>query len=141
MKQNLGSPNAKARGQVQTGLTARPPGFNVERAAATIAVEVMVALHVRTIPAGLSIMIHLLDQTAFHQRIETVVNGRHRNVRHCGLRPQEHFFGAGMIPLQKQDVIDLTALRRQPQPGARKLLVEPRARKIDGHPLLHHGPP
>ena len=75
--------------------------------------EVAVLVHIRAIPHCRPIKVYFFDQTAPHQKIQTVVDRCHRDVGQIFFGPHEHLFRGGMIALLEQHPIDVLPLRRQ----------------------------
>lgn len=74
-----------------------------------------VLAHVRAEPRRAAVQLHLPDQPALHQRVQAIIDGGVGNVRHVFLGAEKHFLGSRMIALLEQNVIDLLALRREPE--------------------------
>lgn len=75
--------------------------------------KVAMLLHVRAKTRCPAVHRDLAGHPRAHQRIQAIINRRHRNLRHAPLGANENFLSRGMIALLHQDVIDLTALRRE----------------------------
>jgi len=68
---------------------------NIIGAAAFFTVKMMMLPHVRAVTGGFAILVHLSHQPAIDQRIETVVNGGHRNLGHPVLG--DPVYGPGLL--------------------------------------------
>ena len=87
--------------------------FDVKHARATIAIKMAMLAHIRAKMRRAPIQRDLPHQAALYQRIQTVIDRGHRDVRHPALGPDEHFLGSRMIALLQQHVINLLPLARE----------------------------
>jgi hypothetical protein len=71
---------------------------------------------IRAIARRLAMMMDMLDQSAFRERLETVINRRERNRRHPRFHAEKHFDRRRMIALRHELVVNLTALRGETKP-------------------------
>ena len=60
-------------------------------------------------------LLDLPDETAFHERVEAIVNGRVGNLRHRAFGADENFLCRRVIAFLHDHVIDVLALRREPK--------------------------
>lgn len=109
----------KALGQLKSHALPVRSRIDVVDATAVIAVKVPMLLHIRAEPCRPSIHIYLPDQTAFHESVQTIIDSRHRDVRHLMFGPQEHLFSSRMIPLIEKNIINMLTLRRKPEAARR----------------------
>lgn len=105
----------------------RHPGFSrkidVKNRVAMVAIKVAMLLHVGTKAGRTPFQGNLPDDPAFHQGIEAIVNGGHRDVGHVPLCPHENLFGRGVIPLFEQDLVYLLALGCETETAGSKQLI------------------
>ena len=94
--------------------------IQIKNSAAFFAMKVNVLLHVRTKSRCATIHRDLPRQTAFHKRIEAIVNRCHRNLRHRLFRAHENLIRCWMITLAEQHVINLLPLLREPKAAIRQ---------------------
>ena len=99
---------------------------DIRHLAAFVANEMAMLFEIRTIPGGLTVHMHLLDQPAGHEGLQTVVHSGEGNHRHGGLRSHEDLGRRGVIPLRDQQVVNVPTLRRIAQGAAayRLLVIE-----------------
>jgi len=91
---------------------------------ARITVKMAMLAHVRAEPGGAAVNLHLARQPAFDQGIEAVIDRGHGNVRHPVFGTEEDLLRRRMIALLQQHVIDVLALRREPEPARGQALVQ-----------------
>jgi len=94
---------------------------------AFLAKKVAMFLHVGTIARGSAFDVDLLDEAAFHQRVQGIVNSCDGNFRHVCLGPQIYVIRSGVVRLVQQGAIHMFTLRRHPHPAvsqfARQIVV------------------
>src|SRR5262245_1894052 len=89
--------------------------FHIKNALTTITVKVAMLAHIRTEARRPPLDRYLPRQAALHQRIQTIINGGHRNLRHLPLGPNENFLGCRVITLLQKHRINVLALRGKPK--------------------------
>lgn len=98
--------------------------IHVVDSAAVIANEMRVIFHVGTISGGPPINIDLAHKVALDQRIQAVINRRHRDVRVRLFGPHEYFLGGGMILFLEQGIVDMLALNGKAQAAGGQAFVQ-----------------
>src|SRR5258708_198178 len=98
--------------------------INVKNAAAFIAVEVAMFLHVGAVAGGGTVKVDVPDHTAFHEGIEAIVNCGHRDIRHTGLGSDKDFFDGGMIALFDEHIVHMLPLGRETKAAGGQPLIE-----------------
>ena len=98
--------------------------IDIKNSTAMVTVKMAMLLHIWAVTGRFAFQIDLADQTALHQRIQTVVNGRHRNIVHLLFRAQENFFGGGMIPLLEQNIVNMLPLGGETQAAGGQPFVQ-----------------
>ena len=83
-----------------------------------------VILHIWAKPGRPAVHIHQADQVRLYQGIEAIVNRSHGNFRNLSLNSNKDFFSSGMIPVLEQNVIDVLAMRSEPEPAMSQAFVE-----------------
>ena len=96
----------------------------IKNSAAILAMKVNVLLHIRTKPRRAAVNRDLPRQSTLHQRLETIVDSRHRNLRHHFFRAHENLICRRMIAFAQQHVIHLPTLLREPKAAIRKARVQ-----------------
>jgi len=89
--------------------------INIEHPGAIVAIKVAMLLHVRAKTGGAAINIHLAGHAALDERIEAVIDRGHRDIGHFALGADEHFLGGGVIPFVDKHIVDVLALRGEPE--------------------------
>lgn len=103
---------------------------DVEDAVASVAMKMTMFAHVRTKPRRAAIHRHLSRHAGSDERVEAIVNCGHRDVRHFAFGANEHFFGARMIALVQQYIINLPALRCETKAARQQALRQVIARRF-----------
>jgi len=98
--------------------------INVKNRFAFLAMKMAMLVHVRAKARRAAIQLHLADESAFHERIERVVNRRVRNLRHLLFRADKNFIRRRMIALLHQHVINALALRRKTEAARVQTLAD-----------------
>jgi hypothetical protein len=98
--------------------------INIEHLFAGIAIKVAMLPHIRAKPRRAPVHRHLPRATRAYQRIQAIINRRHRNLRHPPLGANKNFFRRRMIPLLDQHAIDMLPLRREAKAARRELLAQ-----------------
>jgi hypothetical protein len=80
-----------------------------------IAVKMAVFVHVGTVAGGGAVQVDLPDQTALNQGVQTVVNRCHGDIRQTLPGAPINLVGGGVVSLLKQDLVNMTPLRREPK--------------------------
>ena len=97
---------------------------NIEHLFAGVAIKVAMLAHIRAKTRRPAVHVHLARHAGLHQRIETIINRRHRNIRHLALGANKNFLRRRMIPLLDQHIIHLLALRGEPEAARGELLAQ-----------------
>jgi hypothetical protein len=97
---------------------------DIKNFAARIAKIMAMLLHVRAKARRAAFKLHLPDEATLHERIQTIINRRVRNLRHRLFRADENFFRRRMIALLHDHVIDVLALRRETKAAGVQPLAE-----------------
>jgi hypothetical protein len=95
--------------------------IHVEHRSTGIAMEMTVFVHVRTITRRAAIQRDLPGESAFHERIEAVIDRGVGDLRHLFFGTDEDFVGGWMIAFVQQHVINLLTLRCEAQTGRAQL--------------------
>ena len=74
--------------------------------------------HVRAIPHRKTVDIDLLDEPAFHERVEAIINRGHGNVRHALLGPHEDLLCGGVVAFLEHDAVNVLTLGGGTKPPA-----------------------
>ena len=121
MYRNIQSIRPEPTWQRQAGLRRQ---INVKYLVALIAIKVAMFRHIRTKVCGAPVQRYLPDQSTSHQRIEAIINCRHRDLRHLALGPHKDSIGSRMIALMQQNRVHVLALRREAKAAGRQPLVQ-----------------
>jgi len=98
--------------------------WDVKNGRAAFANEVAVLLEIGAIARGFALDVNLLDEAAFDERLEAVVNSGQRDACHFLLGAEKHFGGCRMIAIREEHIIHLATLRREAMAAmADRLLV------------------
>ena len=98
--------------------------INIKYPSALVTVKMAMLVHVRAVTHGGAVEIDLLDQGAFYQEIETVIDRRHRNIGHALFCPHENLLSRGVVALLHEHAIDMLALRGKPKAPASQPLAD-----------------
>jgi hypothetical protein len=104
--------------------------LNIKHCPAEVAHKMTVILHVRTEPRRAAVQIDQPNQTRLYQRIQAVVNCRHRDVRHLLLGPDEDLFGGGMVPVLQEHPVHVLSMWGKPKPTVRQPLVQAAVKRV-----------
>ena len=106
----------------------QPLGFfrqlNVKNSLTRVTIKMTMFCHIRAKMRRASVESDLPNQTAFHQGIQTVVNGRHRNIRHTRFGADKHPLGCWMIPFIQQNRINMFALGSEAKTATRQPIIQ-----------------
>ena len=111
MDGNIVAADLKPFGQSQAGSTLLSGEINVKNVAAFVAMKVAMLAHIRAIAHRGPVQIDFIDEIAFDEKIEAIINGRHRDFRHGPLGAHENLLGGRMVPLLHEHAINPLTLR------------------------------
>jgi hypothetical protein len=92
--------------------------------------------HIRAKPGRTPFQRHLPRQPALYQRVQAIIDRRHRNVRHVPLRPDKHLLRRRVIAFPQEHSIDMLSLRGKSKTSPREPFVQP-AIAIHAHCSIH----
>ena len=105
----------------------RQPGFgpqlNIENAFTGITIKMAMLGHVRAKMRRATVQSHLPDQSALDQRVQAVINCRHRNIWHSTFGADEYLLCRRMIAFVQQNGVHMLALWRETKTAARQAVV------------------
>jgi hypothetical protein len=113
MNGNVIAGGVEPLGQFESLLAIIGVKIDIENPAALITMKVAMLVHVRAVPHGSPVEVHLFDEVALDQKIEAIIDRRHRNLGHRLLGTHEDLLGGRMVTFAQEDVIDLFPLRRE----------------------------
>jgi len=88
---------------------------NVKDGIASVAKEMAMIMHVWAKTSCAAVQLHLADEAAFDERIETIIDGCVGDFGHLFFCADKNLIGRRMIALVQQDIINALALRREPE--------------------------
>lgn len=98
--------------------------IDVEHTVAGIAIKMAVLVHVGAVTRSATFEGNLLDEPAFYQGGEAIIDRGHRNVRGALFGADKDFLGGWMIALFEENVVNLLALVRETKAARSQLLGE-----------------
>ena len=106
----------------------RQTGFgrqtDVKHFVAVVAIKMAMFTHIGAKVGGATIQRYLPHQPTFNQRIEAVINCGHRDFWHIMFGPNKDLLGGRMVAFLQQHRINVLALRREPKPAGRQMLIQ-----------------
>ena len=104
--------------------------FNVEYTRATVTIEMTMFAHIRAKPRRPALDGYLPRNPAFDQRVQAIINGRHRNIWHLPLGSDKYFLGGRVVALLQEHRINVLTLRGKTKTACRQAFVQAQIRLV-----------